>query len=402
MKSLDAFARPVQEFQVKTNCGGYLSLCSFFLIAVLFVTELRYFLEPETKDHMFIDQNQEQKYVNISINITFPAAPCAVLQLNLLDPKRANILHINTEIYKTRLGPGLRPAFGRRIRDALADVAQTSEELLAAGGDDAGSVASGHSTTRKRCPSCFGAQKDEGDCCPTCSHLRHIITANNLGRPSDYEYAQCAEEVYVQAPPQEGEGCRIEALLRARKVPAILHIGVGRHFDPKLLPGTHRTDFAEQVIAKLDFSHEVQGLSFGPPFPGLVDVLAGRKKANYRAGGVDHHQYDIHVIPTQYVEDGGTDISSHQYSVTEYTRRVNTQYADTTAAGLWMSYTFTPFEVRVTRSRKSLWHFLTECCAILGGIFAFTGILDKLAYRVSRVLAASGAGLKAPLADGRD
>ena len=35
-----------------------------------------------------------------------------------------------------------------------------------------------------------------------------------------------------------------------------------------------------------------------------------------------------------------------------------------------MSYDFTPFEVRVTRSRKSMFHFFTECCAILGGIFA--------------------------------
>ena len=35
-----------------------------------------------------------------------------------------------------------------------------------------------------------------------------------------------------------------------------------------------------------------------------------------------------------------------------------------------MSCDFTPFEVRVTRSRKSMFHFFTECCAILGGIFA--------------------------------
>eukprot|EP00913_Durusdinium_trenchii_P028664 g26880.t1 len=54
------------------------------------------------------------------------------------------------------------------------------------------------------------------------------------------------------------------------------------------------------------------------------------------------------------------------------------------ASGLWMSYDFTPFEVRVTTSRKSLFHFFTECCAILGGIFAFSGMLDNFAHQIHK------------------
>ena len=57
------------------------------------------------------------------------------------------------------------------------------------------------------------------------------------------------------------------------------------------------------------------------------------------------------------------------------------------AAGLYLSYDFTPFEVKVTNTRKKLTHFLTECCAILGGIFAFSGLLDSLAYKFSKHMA---------------
>jgi len=66
MKSFDAFGRPVQEFQVKTTFGGYLSLCSLALVTMLFFTELGYFLQKETKDKMIIDQGQDQKYLNMS------------------------------------------------------------------------------------------------------------------------------------------------------------------------------------------------------------------------------------------------------------------------------------------------------------------------------------------------
>ena len=70
-KSFDAFGKPVKEFQVKTAFGGYLSVLSMVIMAVLFINELLYFLELDTKDVMRIDQNQDNKYLNISLDITF-------------------------------------------------------------------------------------------------------------------------------------------------------------------------------------------------------------------------------------------------------------------------------------------------------------------------------------------
>lgn len=151
------------------------------------------------------------------------------------------------------------------------------------------------------------------------------------------------------------------------QVPATLHLGIPRHLRPEHV----KVEKMTELTVMADFSHEVLDLSFGPDFPGLIRVLNGRQKSSHQTPGfTEHYQYDIHVIPTSY-DDGMEEVPSHQYSVTEYVKAVdarNPNY-EAAASGLWMSYDFTPFEVRVTSSRKSLFHFFTECCAILGGIF---------------------------------
>jgi len=387
MKSLDAFGRPVQEFQVKTTCGGYLSVCSLCLIATLFVTELRYFLQLETRDEMVIDQNQDQKHFNVSLNITFPRVPCSVLSMNLLDPKKANMMHVATEIYETRLSSTGRP-IGQRVREGLVNVVQTVGDLSAAGSQDV-KVRTTHATTHLRCHSCYQSHIDEDDCCDTCEDVRRAFTSRGLsGRPADYVFSQCIEEAYAEVPAQDGEGCHLDANLHVRKVPATLHIGVGRYFRQEFLKATD----PEAFLSSMDFSHTLERLSFGPAFPGLVPVLDGREKSAHKAHTSEHYQYDLHVIPTRYKEDGNDEIVSHQYSVTEYAKPVDVRqsHQDHAILGLWLNYDFTPFEVKVTSSRKSLWHFLTECCAILGGIFAFTGMLDNFAYQLDKSLGARG------------
>jgi len=402
MKSLDAFGRPVQEFQVKTACGGYLTVCAFVLIASLLWTELQYFLEFDTRDEMLIDLNQDRKYLNISLQIHFLRLPCSMLTMNLIDTKKANVMHVVHEISKTRLSSS-GDKIGLRIRDSLQTVAQSFGDISLAGTNGA-SIRTTHATTHLRCHSCFQSHIDEDDCCASCEDVRREFRARGWSeKPADYIFAQCAEEAYAQDPPQLDEGCKIQAMLHVRKVPASLRFGIDRHLKTSLLklPHEKQQDFTDEARAEarveylqtLDFSHEMQLLSFGPDFPGLVHVLDGRKKANHTPRSSDHHLYDVHVIPTRFEEDGSLPINSHQYSVTEAMRSVDiatAQRDESSLVGLTLQYDFTPFEVRVTRGRKSLWHFFTECCAILGGIFAFTGMLDNFAHQISKSMATAG------------
>ncbi|CAJ1358356.1 unnamed protein product [Effrenium voratum] len=381
MRSFDAFARPVQEFQVKTAVGGYISIGAICLVLALFFSELAYFLTPEAKDEMLIDQNQDRKYLNISLDLSLSSMPCSALSLNLLDPKGANVMHVSHEIYKQRISRA-GEAIGKPIRDSLQNVATTPTHLAAASLPSRG-LRTNHSTTHLRCHSCFQSHIDEDDCCQSCKDVQSSFLERGLDdRPDGYVFGQCAEELYRSHPPLSGESCRLQARLQVRKVPATLHLGVARHFDPSTVQAK-----LQELTVSADFSHQIQDLSFGPEFPGLVSVLQGRQKSSHRAPLSEHYQYDIHVIPTSY-QDGGSEIAGHQYSVTEYVKPVDARNVNNDAAvtGLWLNYDFTPFEVRVTSSRKSLFHFFTECCAILGGIFAFSGLLDNFAHQIHKSL----------------
>jgi hypothetical protein len=209
-------------------------------------------------------------------------------------------------------------------------------------------------------------------------------------KPADYVFQQCEDEVYQLDPAQSGEGCQIEAKMHVRKVASTIHIGVGRYFKPERVQTTNH----KELVRHLNFSHQIHHLTFGVEFPGLVHVLNGRMKNHHTPPNSEHFQYDIHVIPTTYSQDGWDEIKSHQYSVTEYVKSIDqrARHQELVAVGMWANYDFTPFEVKVTKSRKSFMHFLTECCAILGGIFAFTGMLDNFSYRINKSLARRSKG----------
>ena len=47
-----------------------------------------------------------------------------------------------------------------------------------------------------------------------------------------------------------------------------------------------------------------------------------------------------------------------------------------------MIYDLSPIMVHITETRKSFLHFITNLCAVIGGVFTIAGILDKVVYEV--------------------
>eukprot|EP00437_Effrenium_voratum_P023971 CAMPEP_0181399768 /NCGR_PEP_ID=MMETSP1110-20121109/1771_1 /TAXON_ID=174948 /ORGANISM="Symbiodinium sp., Strain CCMP421" /LENGTH=341 /DNA_ID=CAMNT_0023521849 /DNA_START=1 /DNA_END=1025 /DNA_ORIENTATION=- len=341
MKSFDAFARPVQEFQVKTAVGGYISIGSICLVAALFLSELRYFLMLETKDEMLIDQSQERKYLNMSLDVTFSSLPCSVLGVNLLDPKQNNVMHVAHEIFKERL-TSTGEVIGKPIRDGLQNVAMTPADLATSSETSkskritlphAPGVRLAFRAYSMRIPAAI----------PVLKEVREAFLNHGWDdRPDDYVFSQCIDEAYQRTAAQIGEGCHVKAHLHMRKVPATLHIGISQHIRRDLV---RATSVAELTVGA-DFTHHIHSLSFGPDFPGLVRVLDGRQKSSHQPPLSEHYQYDVHVIPTRYLEDGSDEIA------VEYVKAVDATHPghEVATTGIWMSYDFTPFEVRVTSS----------------------------------------------------
>lgn len=49
--------------------------------------------------------------------------------------------------------------------------------------------------------------------------------------------------------------------------------------------------------------------------------------------------------------------------------------------GVFFNYELSPLRVRIEERRRSLGHFLTNCCAIIGGVFTVMGLLDSVLHR---------------------
>lgn len=55
-------------------------------------------------------------------------------------------------------------------------------------------------------------------------------------------------------------------------------------------------------------------------------------------------------------------------------------------AGVFFMYDLSPMMVQLTESRRSLAHFLTGVCAIVGGVFTVAGMLDSMLYHSQKAL----------------
>lgn len=61
-------------------------------------------------------------------------------------------------------------------------------------------------------------------------------------------------------------------------------------------------------------------------------------------------------------------------------------YRAPAAAGVFFMYDLSPMMVQMTEHRRSLTHFLTGVCAIVGGVFTVAGMLDGMLYHSTRAL----------------
>ena len=92
------------------------------------------------------------------------------------------------------------------------------------------------------------------------------------------------------------------------------------------------------------------------------------------------------VVPTVYA-DASNRTTSNQYSVTEHFREsapVAGPVSARTLPGVFFFYDLSPIKVLITQQRPSFWRYVTNLCAIIGGVFAVSGLLDNAAYGIAR------------------
>lgn len=188
----------------------------------------------------------------------------------------------------------------------------------------------------------------------------------------------------AKRPAPSAGGCRIEGYVRVKKVPGNLVISAHG--------GAHSFD-----LTKMNMSHVISHLSFGrtinpraiadvkrliPYIGGSHDRLDGRSFINNRGIGanvtIEHY---VQIVKTEVIVRGTHKILE-EYEYTAHSSLVQTTYIPVAK----FHYELSPMQVLITENPKSFSHFLTNVCAIIGGVFTVAGILDAILHNTVRMM----------------
>ncbi|KAG1368424.1 endoplasmic reticulum-Golgi intermediate compartment protein 3 [Cocos nucifera] len=331
LRNFDAFPRAEEHLLKKTHSGAIVSIIGLVIMATLFVHELKYYLTTYTVHQMSVDLKRGET-LPIHINMTFPALPCEVLSVDAIDMSGKHEVDLDTSIWKLRMNKE-----GHVIgTEYLSDLVEKE-----------------HS----------GLKHDDSD-----DHHEHSSQEKH-----EHGFGADAEKMVksVKHAIQNGEGCRVYGVLDVQRVAGNFHIsvhGLSIHV-------------AQQIFDRLkdvNVSHVIHDLSFGPSYPGIHNPLDGTTRILHDTSGT--FKYYIKIVPTEYRYLSKTVLPTNQFSVTEYF--IPLHEIERSWPAVYFLYDLSPIIVTIKEERRSFLHFITRLCAVLGGTFALTGMLDRWMYRI--------------------
>ncbi|XP_072956471.1 uncharacterized protein [Typha angustifolia] len=331
LRNFDAFPRAEDHLLQKTKSGAVVSIIGLAIMATLFVHELKYYLTTYTVHQMSVDLKRGET-LPIHINMTFPSLPCEVVSVDAIDMSGKHEVDLDTNIWKLRLNKE-----GDIIgTEYLSDLVEKE-----------------HSDHKH----------DHGDGHHDDSSQKKL----------EHTYNSDAEKMVknVKHAMDNGEGCRIYGVLDVQRVAGNFHISV------------HGLNIfvAQQIFegsSHVNVSHIIHDLSFGPKYPGIHNPLDGTTRILHDTSGT--FKYYIKIVPTEYRYLSKEVLPTNQFSVTEYF--VPIRETDRSWPAVYFLYDLSPIIVTIREERRSFLHFITRLCAVLGGTFALTGMLDRWMYRI--------------------
>lgn len=170
------------------------------------------------------------------------------------------------------------------------------------------------------------------------------------------------------------EGCRLHGFIRVNKVPGNFHISSHAYHE-------HIHSVTGGNLGRLDLSHKIAHLSFGDNADlssirtsfseGVLSPLDGFAKI--KTTGVAHslsYEYYIKVVPTTY-----TTLNDQDFFVHQFTANTN-EYQSHGLPALFFRYDLSPVTVKFSQEQESFFHFLVQVCAIIGGVFTVSGLVE--------------------------
>ncbi len=183
-------------------------------------------------------------------------------------------------------------------------------------------------------------------------------------------------------------GCSFQGHIVVAKVGGTLKFGVKGHDSLLQIGGflLNAPNFMSGEKAP-NISHVVHELAFGRKERGMTNPLDG--VTNALTDGLGQYQYTIKVIPTVYRHLARKPVSTHQYSIAEQFVKLDGFAFNTLASsppGVHFYYDFYPVAVEYWEESRGFLETITSLCAIIGGIFVISSIVDGCAHSSIRSL----------------
>ncbi|PKU69628.1 protein disulfide isomerase-like 5-4 isoform X1 [Dendrobium catenatum] len=197
-----------------------------------------------------------------------------------------------------------------------------------------------------------------------------------------------AQNDSVKRPAPSTSGCRVEGFVRVKKVPGNLIISArsGAHsFDASLMNVSHvisHFSFGKKLSQRMH--SEMKRLT--PLLGGSYDRLADKSYI------ISHDDNKANVTIEHYLQLVKTEIVTRKSSKE---LKLFEEYEYTAHSSLVHSLDIpvskfhfepSPMQVLVTEIPKSFSHFITNLCAITGGVFTVAGILDSILHNTMRIV----------------
>ncbi|VDL18420.1 unnamed protein product [Hymenolepis diminuta] len=301
--------------------------------------------------------------MSINFDITFPYVPCYVLSVDSMDISGEQHSAITQDVNKTSI---------------LVDGSAKSYEA-----DTEKAKALKLKRNANYCGSCYGTGNDDKQCCNTCEAVMEAYRTRGWSVPDPLAFEQCKDEKEVGSLGAIGqEGCRVVGKLEVNKVAGSFHIAPGKSFGEGHV---HVHDLMAFAGKQFKLDHQIQRLSFGDTYPGQINPLDNSNMSEPSESPMI--SYFLKLVPTIYSDLLDTPLVTNQYSATWQIKSTPLTGGSDGIPGVFFNYQISPLLVKLTKERRSFLNFLTNTCAIVGGVYTVAGLLDAFVYRSSSILA---------------
>nr|XP_023022430.1 endoplasmic reticulum-Golgi intermediate compartment protein 3 isoform X2 [Leptinotarsa decemlineata] len=331
-------------------------------MALLFWSELIDYMTPNVTEELFVDTSRSPT-IQINLDFTIPKISCDFLALDAMDSSGEQHLEINHNIYKRRLDLEGRPIEEPKKEDIAIKVKSNSSE-----------------TNRTECGSCYGAADR---CCNTCEEVKEAYRERKWAIDNLQNISQCKDEkLGEKLKTAFTQGCQIYGSLIVNRVSGSFHVAPGESFSVSHL---HVHDVQPFSSSDFNTSHRIRHLSFGASIESQTHNPLKDTEA-FATEGSTMFQYYIKIVPTSYVRKDGTIIIANQFSVTKHQKVVSIMSGESGMPGIFFQYELSPLMVKFSEKERSFGHFVTNLCAIIGGVYTVAGLLDSCLYHSIKLI----------------